>query len=62
MLSRGAFVAYRENQGTSTAAEANAIFDAITSYAELESDSMVTEKQFEDYFVLVATTVSEEYI
>ena len=62
MLSREAFVTYRETKGTNTAEEANAIFDAITLYAGLESDSQVTSQQFVDYFVLVVTTVSHEYI
>ena len=62
MLSREAFVTYRETKGTNTAEEANAIFDAITLYAGLESDAQVNLAEFEDYFVLVAYLVVEEFL
>ena len=62
LLSREAFVAFREKEGISTAEEANAVYDAITLYSGLESDSQVSVGQFEDYFVLVAVILAEEYL
>ena len=59
-ISREAFVAHREDQGTSTAEQANAVYDAITVYAGLESDSQVNVEQFKAYFVLVAEIVAKE--
>lgn len=55
-------MAHRVEQGTSTAEEANAVYTAITSYAGLESDAQVNLAEFEDYFVLVAYLVAEEFL